>query len=181
MRQLCEEFALQPRRTNGNDADVCEPICINMYCRAKHDNHEKNYPFIQRRSEKNFRVINLFTGSIFAIKFYFALWYNSVHRNGSFVPPGWGANSSQKCHSCSFCSHKQRCWTVLSELRYEVASNLNTFFLGWNQRTAVNVVENALQYIKMYAAGVWAKTAKGYFKNAEEQFILLQSKVWSNL
>ena len=29
--------------------------------------------------------------------------------------------------------------------------------------------------------GVWAKTAKGYFKNVEEQVILLQSKVWSNL
>ena len=69
----------------------------------------------------------------------------------------------------------------LSELWYEVASNLNTFFLSWKQRTAVKVVENALQYIKMYAAGVWAKTAKGYFKNVEEQVIRRQSKVWSNL
>ena len=83
--------------------------------------------------------------------------------------------------SCSFCSQKQRCWTVLSELWYEVASNLKTFFLSWKQRTAVKVVENALQYIKMYAAGVWAKTARGYFKTVEEQVILLQSKVWSNL
>ena len=24
------------------DAHVCEPICINMYCRAKHNNQEKN-------------------------------------------------------------------------------------------------------------------------------------------
>ena len=30
------------------------------------------------------------------------------------------------------------------------------------------IVENALQYIKMYAAGVWAKTAEGYFKTVEE-------------
>ena len=43
------------------------------------------------------------------------------------------------------------------------------------------IVENALQYIKMYAAGVWAKTAEGYFKTVEERVILLQSKVWSNL
>ena len=43
------------------------------------------------------------------------------------------------------------------------------------------LLENALQHIKTYAAGVWAKTAKGYFKNVEEQVILLQSKVWSNL
>ena len=27
--------------TNDNDAHVCEPICINMYCRAKHNNQEK--------------------------------------------------------------------------------------------------------------------------------------------
>ena len=82
------------------------------------------------------------------------------HRRSS--PPRWYANSSQNYRSCSFCSHKQRWWTVLFELWYEVASNLNTFFLSWKQRTAVKVVENALEYIKMYAAGVWAKTAKGY-------------------
>ena len=46
---------------------------------------------------------------------------------------------------------------------------------------AVKVVENALQYIKMYVAGVWAKTAKGYFKNVKKQVILLQSKDWNNL
>ena len=93
------------------------------------------------------------------------------------LPPGWGANSSQNCRSCSFCSHKERCWTVLSELWYEVASNLNTFFLSRKQRTAVKVIENVLQqYIKTYAAGVWAKTAEGYFKTVEEQVILLQSR-----
>ena len=27
---------------NDNDAHVCEPVCINMYCRAKHNNEEKN-------------------------------------------------------------------------------------------------------------------------------------------
>ena len=32
----------------------------------------------------------------------------------------------------------------------------------------------------MYVAGVWTKTAKGYFKNVEEQVIRRQSKVWSN-
>ena len=96
----------------------------------------------------------------------------------SFVPPDWGANSSQSCRSCSFSGHKQRCWTVLSELRYKVAYNPNTFFLNWKQRTAGKAVEDALQYIKMYVAGVWTKTAKGYFKNVEEQVIRRQSKVW---
>ena len=42
-------------------------------------------------------------------------------------------------------------------------------------------VEDALQYIKMYVAGVWTKTAKGYYKNVEEEVIRLHSKVWSNL
>ena len=46
-----------------------------------------------------------------------------------FVPPGWGANSSQNCCPCSFCSHKQRCLTVLSELWSKVTFNSNTFFL----------------------------------------------------
>ena len=87
----------------------------------------------------------------------------------SFVPPGWGANSSQSCRSCSFSGHKQRCWTVLSELRYKVAYNPNTFFLNWKQRTAGKAVDDALQYIKMHVAGVWTKTAKGYYKNVEEE------------
>ena len=49
------------------------------------------------------------------------------------------------------------------------------------QRTAVRAVEDALQYNKMYAAEVSAKTAKGYFKNVKEQVILLQSMVWRSL
>ena len=54
-------------------------------------------------------------------------------------------------------------------------------FLNWKQRTAVKAVEYALKYIKMYVAGVSANTAKKYLRNVEEQVILLQSKVWSNL
>ena len=41
--------------------------------------------------------------------------------------------------------------------------------------------EDALQYIKVYVAGVSAKTDEAYFKNVEEQVIRLQSKVWNNL
>ena len=44
--------------------------------------------------------------------------------------------------------------TVLSELRYKVAYNPNTFFLNWKQRSAEEAVEDALQYNKMYVAGV---------------------------
>ena len=50
--------------------------------------------------------------------------------------------------------HKQRCWTVLSELRYKVAYNPNTFFLNWKQRSAEKAVEDALQFNKMCVAGV---------------------------
>ena len=42
-------------------------------------------------------------------------------------------------------------------------------------------VDDALQYIKMYAAGVWTQNAKVYFKNVEEQVIRRQSKVWNNI
>ena len=51
--------------------------------------------------------------------------------------------------------------------------------LNWKQRTSGKAVEDALQYIKMYVAGVWAKTAKVYYKNVEEEVIRLHSKVWS--
>ena len=97
------------------------------------------------------------------------------------IRPPWGANSSQSCRSCSFSGHKQWCWTVLSELRHKVAYNPNTFFPNWKQRTAGKAVDYALQYIKIYIAGVWTKTAKGYYKNVKKHVILLQSKVWSNL
>ena len=40
-------------------------------------------------------------------------------------------------------------------------------------------IQGSLQ--SQYVAGVWTKTAKGYFKNVEEQVIRRQSKVWSNL
>ena len=111
----------------------------------------------------------------------------SVRRHGFHCcsspppPPGRLANSSQNCCPCSFCSHKQRCLTVLSELWSKVTFNSNTFFLNWKQWTAVKAVEDALQYIKMYEADVSAKTAKEYLKIFEEQVIRLQSKVWSNL
>ena len=81
-RQLCEEFAPQPGATNGNDAHVCEPICINMYCRAKRNNQEKTTHSLKEGVTKiKFGVVNLFTSSICAI-IYFVLWCNSVHRHG---------------------------------------------------------------------------------------------------
>ena len=54
-------------------------------------------------------------------------------------------------------------------------------FPEFEAHTAGKVVEDALQYIKMYVVGVWTKTAKGYNKNVEEEVIRLQSTVWSNL
>ena len=54
-------------------------------------------------------------------------------------------------------------------------------FWNWKQLTLVKPVESALQYIKVYVAGVSANTAEWYFKNIEEQVIQRQTKVWSNL
>ena len=70
----------------------------------------------------------------------------------SFVPPGWGANSSQSCHSCSFSGHKQGAGpTVLSELRYKVVYNPNTFFwIGSNvqQKKPLRMHCNTWKYMK---------------------------------
>ena len=39
--------------TNENDAHVCEPICVNVFCRAKHNKQEKTtHALIEGRSEK---------------------------------------------------------------------------------------------------------------------------------
>ena len=109
----------------------------------------------------------------FALQYMFIQIGSQTWASLSFVPPGWGANSSQSCRSCSFSGHKQRCWTVLSELRYKVAYNPNTFFLNWKQRSAEKAVEDALKHNKMYVTAVWTKTAKIYFKHVEEQVIQL--------
>ena len=57
------------------------PMPANRSCRAKHNNQEKYYSFTEGRSDKNFRVVNLFTGSIFAIILFYTVMY-SVHRHG---------------------------------------------------------------------------------------------------
>ena len=94
-RQLCEEIAPQPGGTNDNDAHVCEPICINMCCRAKHNNQEKN-PFVEGRSDKNFRVVNLFKGSILGIILFctMMLFGSQAWSSLSFVPPPFCARKS---------------------------------------------------------------------------------------
>ena len=112
---------------------------------------------------------------IFALQYMFIQISSQTWASLSFVPPGWGANSSQNFRSCALSGHKQRCWTVLSELRYKVAYNPNTFFLNWKQRSAEKAVEDALQFNKMCVAGVWAKTAKRYFVNG----FLLQRFFWN--
>ena len=182
-RQFCEEFAPHPGGTNDNDAHACEP----NYITVQNKIIAKILPVNKFTTLKVLSLLPSMNGYFFSWLLCFALQYMFIQIGSQtwaslpFVPPGWGANSSQSCRSCSFSGHKQRCWTVLSELRYKVPYNPNTFFLNWKQRTAGKAVEDALQYIKMYVAGVWTKTAKGYFKNVEEQVIRRQSKVWSNL
>ena len=59
----------------------------------------------------------------FALQYMFIQFGSQTWASLSLVPPGWGANSSQSCRSCSFSGHKQRYWTVLSELRYTGRKN----------------------------------------------------------
>ena len=172
--QFCKEFAPHSRRTNDNDAHVFEP----------------NYITVQNKIIAQILPVNIwiYNSEIFVTPSFnewvvfswllrFALQYMFIQIGSQtwaslpFVPSGWGANSWQRCRSRSFSGHKQRCWTVLSALRYKVAYNPNTLFLNWKQLTAGKAIEDALQYIKMYVAGVWTKTAKGYYKNVEDEVI----------
>ena len=58
-------------------------------------------------------------GSFFLIIVFCPAIKHAIHTGASlsFVPPDWGVNSSQSCRSFSLSGHKQRCWTVLSELQ----------------------------------------------------------------
>ena len=40
------------RGMNDNDAHVWDPICINAYCRAKHNNQEKTTHLLKERVTK---------------------------------------------------------------------------------------------------------------------------------
>ena len=175
--KFCEEFAPHPRGTNDNDAHACEPNTLQ--CKIKLS--QKYCPWINLQLWNFCHSFLQWMSSIFLDYYVLLCKIGSLAWTSSFVPPSWGANSSQSCRSCSLSGHKQMCWTVLYELRYKVAYNPNTFFVNWKQRTAGKAVEDALQYIIMYEAGVWAKTTKGYFENVVEQVIRRQSKVWSNL
>ena len=180
-RQFCEEFAPHPGGTNDNDAHSCQP----NYIKVQNKIIVKILPVNKFTTLKFLSLLRSMNWYFFSWLLCFALQFMFIQigwqtwASLSFVPRGWGANSSHSCRSCSFSGHKQRCWTFLSELRHKVAYNPNT--LNWKQRTAGKAVEDALQYIKMYVARVWTKTAKGCFKNVEEQVIRRQSKVWRNL
>ena len=180
--QFREEFAPHPGGTNDNDAHSCEPYYIKVQNKITAKiilvNKIYNSEIFVTPSFNEWVVFSWFL--CFALQYVFMQIGTQTWASLSFVPPDWGANSSQSCRSCSFSGHNKRCWTVLFELRYKLAYHPNTFFPNWKQRTAGKAVEDALQYIKMYAAGVWIKTAEGDFKNVEEQVIRRQSKVWSN-
>ena len=68
----------------------------------------------------------------------------------------------------------------LSSSTQWVTKPIMTFFELEATNSGKQAIEDALQYIKMYVAGVSSKTAQRYLKNVEEQVIRLQSKVWSN-
>ena len=117
--QFCKEFAPHPGGTNDNDAHACEPNYIPQ-CKIKLS--QKYCPSINLQLWNFCHSFLQWMGSFF---FLIILFCSAIHTEFSsqtwtslpFVPPGWGANSSQSCRSCSFSGHKQKCCTVLSELR----------------------------------------------------------------
>ena len=136
-------FAFHLGGTNDNDVHSCEQNYMTMQNKII---AKKYYPCI---NSENCRDSFLqWLGSGFVLDCYILLCDKKISSLAwvalLFVLPGRGANSSQNCCPCLFCSHKQRWLTVLCELWSEVAFNSNTFFLNWKQRTAVKAVEDAL-------------------------------------
>ena len=135
-RQFCEEFAPHPGGTNDNDDYACEPNNITVQNKII----AKILPVNKFTTLKFLSLLPSMNGYFFSWLLCFALQYMFIQicsqtwASLSFVPPRWGANSSQSCRPCSFSGHKQRCSTVLQS----------------QQRTAGKAVEDALQYIKMY-------------------------------
>ena len=140
---------------NNNDAHACE----------------LNYITVQNKITAKILPVNKFTtlkflsllpsmNRYFFLHYYVLLCntclYRSVHRHGHhrhWSPMGEVRIPRRAAARAHFLVINKRS-TVLSELRYMVAYNPNTFFLNWKQRTAGKAVEDALQYIKMYVAGV---------------------------
>ena len=156
--QFCEEFALsQGGRTTLMPMMPMLVNRISSQCKIKLS--QKYCPWTSLQLW-NFVTPSFNEWVVFSWLLCFALQYMFIQigpqtRVLSFVPPGWGANSSQSCRSCSFSGHKQKVLDrSISELQCKVAYKQNTFFLNWKQRTAGKVIEDALQYIKMYVAGV---------------------------
>ena len=131
--------------TNDSDAHVCEPICINMYCRAKHNNQEKTTHSLKEGVTK-ISELWIYPRAVFF--FYFPLWCDSVHRHGHHCrsSPQGEVRIVRRTATRAHFVVINRCWTVLSELWYEVASNLNTFFLSWRLRTAAVFFKNVTNF-----------------------------------
>ena len=130
-RQFCEEFAAHPGGTNDNDDHARELNNITaqnkIIAKILPVNKFTTPKFLSLLPSINgyFFLIIMFSSAIHVYTDRFTAWASL-----SFVPPGWGVNSSQSCRSSSFSGNKQRCWTVLYELRYKVAYNPYTFFLN---------------------------------------------------
>ena len=71
-RQFCEEFARRPGGTNNKESHACEPILI-----IKKTTTET----LKEGVTTIFRVVYLYTDSIFCGNFIFLLSYNSVQRH----------------------------------------------------------------------------------------------------
>ena len=61
-----QEFAPQPGGTNDNDAHVCQPICINMYCIII----KKKLPIHWRKEWQKFQSCKFIHGQYFAKIFF---------------------------------------------------------------------------------------------------------------
>ena len=131
-RQFCKEFA--PHPGGGRTTMMSTPVNrITSQCKIK---VSQNYcPWINLQLWNFCHSFLQWMGIFFLI----IMFCSAIHvYTDRFVgmgiivirPPWLRCEFLADCRSCSFSSHKQRCWTVLSELRYKIAYNPNTFFLS---------------------------------------------------
>ena len=102
---------------NDNDVHNCEPNNITV--------QSKHFP-------KKIPVYTFGTLKIFVTPFLFALRHTFIGSASLLFLcplPGRGENSTQDCHPCSFCSHKQRCATVVWALVPKIRTG-GSFYLG---------------------------------------------------
>ena len=150
-----------------------------------YNNQEKYYLVIEgKKSQHFYRVIYLYTGSIFLdTSFLLVIWFGSqACASLSCVLPAEVRipGRRQNCSLCSFCSRKQRYSTVLPELWSKIAHIYPYhLFLNREQRTAVKNDANWHCSTDWHKHLFYPIVRESGFRNPRK-FLLVESEIRGN-